>query len=99
MFHPIDKWIVRLGNSLDVDLRITLLQNVQSNYVLMKKVIVHATMAKILVTARYIHLWYECLATANEKIMVRLKTETEHLCKRGDIVRDILWNNSSVWLD
>ena len=23
MFHPIDKWNVRLGNSLDVDLKIT----------------------------------------------------------------------------
>ena len=31
MFHPIDKWSVRLGNALDVDLKITLLQNVPSN--------------------------------------------------------------------
>ena len=31
--------------------------------------------------------------------MVRLKTETEHLCKKGDIVQDSMWNKSSVWLD
>ena len=36
MFHPIDKWNVRLGNALDVDLKITWSQNVQSKYVLMK---------------------------------------------------------------
>ena len=33
------------------------------------------------------------------KIMVKLKTETEHLCERGDRVQDSLWNKSSVWLD
>ena len=45
----------------------------------MKKVIGHATAAKIKLTARYMHLWHEYLATTNGKIMVRLKTETEHL--------------------
>ena len=30
------------------------------------------------------------------KIVVRLNTETEHLCKRGDRVQYSLWNNSSV---
>ena len=49
----------------------------------MKKVIVYAKTAKIIVTARYMHLWQECLAITNGKIMVRLKTEAEHLCKRG----------------
>ena len=38
MFHPIDEWNVRPGNALDVDLKITLLQNIQSKYVLMKEV-------------------------------------------------------------
>ena len=99
MFHPIDKWNVCLRNDLDVDMNITLSQNVQSKYVWMKKAIVHATTAKILVTARYIHLWNECLAMTNGKIMVRLKTETEHLRKRGDRVQDSLRNNISVWLD
>ena len=60
MFHPIDKWNVRLGNDLYVDL----------------KVIVHETTAKIIVTARYMHLWHECIAMTNGKIMVRLKTDT-----------------------
>ena len=51
---------------LDVDLKITLLQNVQIHqskmrnveikYVLMKKVIVHATTARITVTKRYMHI-------------------------------------------
>ena len=45
------------------------------------------------------HLWHECLATTNGKFIVRLKTETEHLCKRGDIVQDTLWNKSSILLD
>ena len=43
MLHPIDKWNVRLGNALDVDLKITRSKNVQSKYVLMKNVIMHAT--------------------------------------------------------
>ena len=41
MFHPIEKWNVRLRNDLDVDLKITRSQNFQSKYVLMKKVIMH----------------------------------------------------------
>ena len=32
MFHPIEKWNVRLGNALYVDLKITWPQNVQSKY-------------------------------------------------------------------
>ena len=99
MFHPIEKWNGRLRNALDVYLKITWSQNVQSKYVLMKKVIVHATLAKMIVTARYMHLWHECLAMTNKKFMVRLKTETENLCKTGDKVQDSLWNNISVWLD
>ena len=83
MFHPKDKWNIHLGNALDVDMKITLSQNVQSKNGLMKKVIVHATMAKIRVTEIFMHLWHECLAMTNGKIMVRLKTETKHLCKRG----------------
>ena len=87
MFHPIEKWNVCLRHALDADLKITLSQNVQSKYVLMKKLIVHATTEKIIVTARYMHIWNECLAITNVKIMVRLKTETEHLCKRGDRIQ------------
>ena len=56
----------------------------------------HATTEKIIVTARYINLWHECIAMTNGKIMVRLKTETENLCKRGDRVQDSLWNKSSL---
>ena len=56
----------------------------------------HATTAKIIVTARYMHIWHKCLAMTNGKIMLRLNTETEHLCKRGDRVQDSLWNKSSV---
>ena len=64
----------------------------------MKKVIMHATKAKIIMTVRYMHIWNECLAMTNGNIMVRLNTETEHLCNRGDIVQDSIWNNSSVKL-
>ena len=56
----------------------------------------HATTANIIVTTRYIHLWHECLAMTNGKFMVRLKTETEHLRKRGGRVQDSLWNKSYV---
>ena len=96
MFHTIDKWNVRLGNALDVDLKITLSQNFQIKYVLMKKLIVHATMSKMIVIARYMHIWHECLAITNVKIMVRLKTETEHLCKRGYREMDSICNKRSV---
>ena len=96
MFHLIYKWNVRLVNDLDVDLKIILLKNVQIKYVLIKKVIMQAKTAKIIVTARYMHLWHKCLAMKNGIIMVKLKTETEHLCKRGDIVQDSLWNKSYV---
>ena len=65
-------------------------------YVLLKKLIMHETSAKMIVTARYMHIWLECLAMMNGKIMVRLNTETEHLCKRGDRVQDSLWNNRYV---
>ena len=68
---------VRPGNALDVDLKITQSQNVpshqnimrngESKYVLMKKVIVHATTAKITMTIRYTHLCHECLVMTNAK--------------------------------
>ena len=63
------------------------MRNIKSNYVLIKKVIVHVTTAKIIVTARHMHLWQEYLAMTNGKIMVIMKTETEHLCQRGDIIQ------------
>ena len=68
MFHLTEIRTVRLGNALDVDLKITLSQNVQSKYILMKKVILHATWAKIIVTARYMHLCHECLAMTITKV-------------------------------
>ena len=61
--------------------------NGRGKYVLMKNVIVHATTTKIIGTARYMHPWHKCLAMMNGKIMVRLKTETEHLCKSGDRIQ------------
>ena len=75
MFRTIDEQNVRLGNALDVDLKIICSQNVQSHqkmmrngeskYILMKKVIVHSTTTKITVTERYMHLWHVCLAMMN----------------------------------
>ena len=66
MFHLTGIWNIRLGNALDVDLKITLSQNVpihqkimrngKGKYVLMKKLIVHATTAKVTMTIRYTHL-------------------------------------------
>ena len=78
MFHLTEIWNVRLVNALDVDLKITLSQNVpshqkiirngESKYFLMKKVIVHVTTEKITMTIRYTHLWHECLAMMNAKV-------------------------------
>ena len=62
----------------------------------MKKVILYMTAMKIKVTARYMHLWHECIEMANGKFIVRLKTETEHLCKMGGRIQDSLWNKSYV---
>ena len=85
MFHPMENLNIRLGNALDVDLNISLLQNFQShqkiikngesNYVLIKKEIVHATTAKITVTKRYMHLSHVCLEMTNVqvKIMVAVR--------------------------
>ena len=59
----------------------------------------HATTAKMIATAIYMHIWHECLSMTNGKTMVRLNTETEHFCNRVDRVQDSLWNKSSVRLD
>ena len=56
----------------------------------------NAATVKMIVTMRCMHLWNKCLEMTNGKFMVRLNTETEHVCKRGDRVKDILWNKSSV---
>ena len=53
-------------------------------------------MAKIIVTVIYMHICHEYLAMTDRKIMVRLKTEIEHLFKKGDIVQDSIWNKSSI---
>ena len=78
MFHLTGIRNVRLGKALDVDLNITLSQNVPSHqkimrnvegkYVLIGKVIVHAKTAKITMTIRYTHLWHECLTMTNAKV-------------------------------
>ena len=80
MFRAIEEQNVRLGNALDVDMKITLLQNFQSHqkimrngegkYGLMIKVIVNATTEKITVTKRYMHLWKECLAMTNAQVQI-----------------------------
>ena len=69
----------------DVYLKITWLQNIQSHqkimrngeikYVIMKKLILHATPAIITVTKRYMHLWHVCLSMMNVqvKVMVRFR--------------------------
>ena len=77
MFHPIDKWNVPLENALDVDLNITRSQNIQSKYVLMRKVIIHATTTKIMVTTRYRHLWHECLAMTNVQVEILVTVRNE----------------------
>ena len=43
-------------------------ENGKGKYVLMKKVIVHATTAKIKMTIRYTHLWHKCLEMTNAKV-------------------------------
>ena len=83
MLHPIDKLNVRLGNVLDVDLKITwsqnfpshqkIIKNGESKYVLMKKVIVHVTTEKITMTRRYTHLWHKCIAMSNVQVKSMVK--------------------------
>ena len=78
MFHQTEIGNICLGNALDVDLNITLSQNVPSHqkitingegkYVLMKKVIVYVTTAKVTTTIRYMHIWHECLVMTNAKV-------------------------------
>ena len=78
VFHLTEIWNVLFGNVIDVDLKIILSQNIPihlktarndvSQYVLMKKVIVHATTAKMTMTIRYTHLWQECIVMTNEKV-------------------------------
>ena len=46
------------------------MKNGKSNYFLIKKVIVHATTAKIIVTKRYMHLWQVCLAMTNVQVKI-----------------------------
>ena len=80
MFHPTDIWNACLRNALDVYLKITWSQNVprhqkiiingEGKYVLMIKVIVHVTMAKIMMTIRYTHLWHVCLAMTNVQVKI-----------------------------
>ena len=80
MLRTIDKRKVRPRNALDVDLKITLLQNVQirqkitrkveRKFLFMKKLMVHATTAKITATKRYMHLWHVCLAMMNVQVKI-----------------------------
>ena len=41
------------------------MSNVKSKYVLLKKIIVHATTAKITVIKIHMHLWHVCLVMMN----------------------------------
>ena len=78
MFHLTGIQNVRLRNAFDAELKITWSQNVPihqkimrnnvSQYVLIKKVIMHATTAKMTMTIRYNHLWHECLVMTNAKV-------------------------------
>ena len=45
-----------------------IMKNGESKYILMKKVIVHATTAKITTTIRYTHLWHKYLVMTNAKV-------------------------------
>ena len=42
----------------------------KNKYVLIKKVIVHATTAKITVNKRYMHLWHLCLVIMNVQVEI-----------------------------
>ena len=46
------------------------MRNGEGKYVLMKKVIVHATTEKIKTTIRYTHLWHVCLARTNIQVKI-----------------------------
>ena len=45
-----------------------IMRNDVSKYILMKKVIVHATTAKMKMTIRCTHLWHKCLVMTNAKV-------------------------------
>ena len=45
-----------------------IMRNGESKYVLIKRVIVHGTIAKITTTIRYTHIWNECLVITNAKV-------------------------------
>ena len=80
LIQTIDKWDGRHGNVLDVDLKITKLQNFrnhqrkmrkgESNYVLMQKGIVHWKTTKITVTKRYMHQLHEFLVMTNVRVEI-----------------------------
>ena len=76
MFHPIDKWNIHFGNALDVDMKTTWFAKCPKQVCFNEEKIVHATTAKIIVTARYMHIWHECIEMTDGKIMVRPKNET-----------------------
>ena len=46
------------------------MKNGKSKYVLIKRLIVHATTAKTTVTKRYMHLWHICLAMTNIQVEI-----------------------------
>ena len=55
------------------------MKNGKSKYVLMKKVIVHATTAKITMTIRYTHLCHACLVITNAKVKSMVKVAIDQL--------------------
>ena len=72
--------IVQLGNVIDADLKIILLQNVPSHLKtakinasrknLRKKAIVRKTIATMTMTLKYTHLWHECLMMTSGKTKI-----------------------------
>ena len=51
----------------------------ESKYVLMKKLIVHATTEKIKVTKRYMHLWHACLVMTNALVDILVTVHNFHI--------------------
>ena len=46
------------------------MKNAKNKYVLMKKIIVHATTAKITVTKKYMHIWHVCMVMTNVQVRI-----------------------------
>ena len=72
------------------------MKNGKSTYVLMEKVIMHATTAKMIVTARHMHIWHKYLAMTNGKFMARLKMR-QNTCARGVIEKWTVYGTRDLY--